>query len=91
MFILLPSLTTGRVDDVSQLGVLPLAQVVLFHTGSGFGRLHLRTPAERNRRAWVETDIYCLRMQQMIHGLHGGRAAPTSKKAEKKGSQWKST
>lgn len=49
----LRALTAGRVDDVTQLGVLPLAQVVLFHTGSGFGRLHLRTPMERNRRAWV--------------------------------------
>lgn len=52
-FVLSQALTAGRVDDVSQLGVLPLAQVVLFHAGSGFGRLHLRTPAERNRRAWV--------------------------------------
>lgn len=56
-YFVVPPLTTGRVDDVSQLGVLPLAQVVLFHAGSGFGRLHLRTPAERNGRASVgETE-----------------------------------
>lgn len=42
-------LTTGSVDDISQLSVLPLAEVVLFHTSSSFGGLHLRTPMAKNR------------------------------------------
>lgn len=42
-------LTAGSVDDISQLSILPLAQVVLFHTGSSFVGLHLRTPAGDSR------------------------------------------
>lgn len=42
-------LTTGSVDDISKLSVLPLAEVILFHASSSFGCLHLRTPVVWSR------------------------------------------
>lgn len=39
------TLTTGGVDGVPQLGVLPLAQLVLLGAGGGLGGLNLR-PSE---------------------------------------------
>ena len=49
MLNMLGLLTTGGVDDISQLSILPLAEVVLFHTSSSLGCLHLRTSMEKNR------------------------------------------
>lgn len=43
-------LTTGGVDGVSQLGVLPLAQVVLLHPSCHLVGLHLRTPEIAQRK-----------------------------------------
>ena len=43
------TLTTRRVDGVPQLGVLPLAQLVLLGASGGFGGLNLRTSETRSR------------------------------------------
>lgn len=42
--------TTGGVDGVSQLSVLPLAQVVLLHPSCHLIGLHLRTPDIAQRK-----------------------------------------
>lgn len=49
-------LTTGSIDDIAQLSVFPLAKVILFHAGGGFGCLHLRTPEEIKRAGVLRTS-----------------------------------
>lgn len=70
-------LTTGSVDDISQLSVFPLAQVVLLHTSSGLSRLHLRAPVsreqfnvgvwERDRKKVWKTDVTRWRWSKKVN------------------------
>lgn len=61
MWVCWEFLTTGGIDDIAQLSVFPLAEVILFHTGGGFGCLHLRTPAEIKTNGWIK-DFSSLRL-----------------------------
>lgn len=48
------ALTTGGIDGVSQLSVLPLAQVALLHPSCHLVGLHLHTPEIAQRRSNFE-------------------------------------
>lgn len=71
-------LTTRSVDDISQLGVLPLAEVVLFHAGGGLGCLHLRAPGAKREvekvSGWEmsESELTVMLFMKLLHELSLG-------------------